>query len=138
MGLEYKFNGRDKLVKGYTYPIKRADLDAALERAGVTDLDYVSYTCYVGKDSTGLLLSSTMTGEAFCPGSWDKMSPDIGVYAVSVTVSQQVTQLVEEHSILNRLALWLKELEHAENVHPDQRHFFKVYFHSNQLEIEHT
>lgn len=34
MVLEYRFNGRGKLVKGYTYPIKREDMDVALEKAG--------------------------------------------------------------------------------------------------------
>jgi len=50
MTLEYRFSGRDKLVKGYTYPIKRGDLDEALEKVGVTDLEYVNYTCCAGRE----------------------------------------------------------------------------------------
>ena len=138
MALEYKFNGRDKLVKGYTYPIKRGELDAALEKAGVTDLDHMSYICHAGKTEKKLIISSDMLGEAFHPGAWHKQSPDIGVYAVSITVSQQVAKLVKEQNVLNRLAAWLKELEQAENVRRNQHQFFQVYFQNDQLEIEQT
>lgn len=138
MALEYRFNGRDKLVKGYTYPIKRGDLDAALEKAGVTDLDHVSYTCHVGKVEKELIVDSYMTGEAFLPGNWYKKSPDVGVYAVPAGISQQVKKLLEKQDILNRLAKWLKELEQAENVRRDRRQFFKVYYCDNRLEIEQT
>jgi hypothetical protein len=34
MVLEYEFLGRDKLVKGYTYPIRRGELDQGVGRRG--------------------------------------------------------------------------------------------------------
>ncbi len=65
MALEYTFSGRDKLVKGYTYPIKRGDLDEALEKAGVTDLRFVSFGCSPKRgEEEVIFLSSRMLGEA--------------------------------------------------------------------------
>lgn len=138
MPLEYEFLGRDKLVKGYTYPIKRGDLDAALERAGVTDLDYVGYTCYTGKVEDELILNSTMTGEAFLPGNWYKMSPTIGVFAIPVGISQEVKKLLVKHDVLDKLAQWLKELEQAENVRRDRDQRFAAIYANGILKIEHT
>jgi len=138
MTLEYRFSGRDKLVKGYTYPIKRGDLDEALEKAGVTDLEYVSYTCYAGKEKKILVLGSSMTGEAFLPGNWYKMSPSIGIYAVPAGVSQQVKKLLKKHDILNALAKWLIKLEQAENVRRDRRQSFKVFYADSRLRIDFT
>jgi hypothetical protein len=79
-----------------------------------------------------------MTGEAFNPGSWIKMSPAIGVFAVPVTTSQRIKQLLAEQDILNEFARWLKELEGAENVRRDQRQYYYVYFGDDALMIEHT
>jgi hypothetical protein len=138
MVLEYEFLGRDKLVKGYTYPIKRGDLDVALERAGVTDMDYVTYGCHTGKTDRELVLKASMTGEAFNPESWIKMSPAIGVFAVPVTMSQRIKQLLAEQNVLNEFARWLKVLEGAENVRRDQRQYYYVYFEDDALVIEHT
>jgi hypothetical protein len=121
MVLEYEFLGRDKLVKGFTYPIKRGDLDAALERAGVTEVESVSYTCCTGN-----------------PGSWHKKSPSIGVYAVRIVVSQRIKQLLAEPDVLDEFTRWLKELEGAENVRRDQRQYYKVFFADDALVIEHT
>jgi hypothetical protein len=138
MTLEYRFSGRGKLVKGYTYPIKRGDLDVALERAGVTDLEYVSYTCYSGKVEKNLIISADMIGKSFHPGNWYKQSPDIGAYAVPTIISQRVKKLLIAQDVLNSLATWLKELEQAENVRRDQRQYCYVYFEDDALVIEHT
>ncbi|AMK09964.1 hypothetical protein [Pseudodesulfovibrio indicus] len=138
MVLEYEFLGRDKLVKGFTYPIKRGDLDAALERAGVTEVEYVSYTCCTGKSDKKLIVDAYMTGEAFHPGSWHKKSPSIGVYAVKIVVSQRIKQLLAEQDVLDEFTRWLKELEGAENVRRDQRQYYKVFFAEDALVIEHT
>ena len=80
--MEYKFTGRDKVAKGYTYPIKRADLDAALEAAGVTELESIGYGCMPWirekkDDQKGLFLSVSFIGESFMPGCTVEKRPKI-------------------------------------------------------------
>lgn len=139
MALKYNFLGKDKLVKGHTYPIKRSELDAALEAAGVTELKYVSYNCYAKEDlEKHLILSADLFGEAQIPGTIIKQTPDIGVYSMPANKSQEVKELLQKHDVLNMLANWLRNLESAENVRRDQSQKFAVYFHSGALEIQAT
>jgi len=85
-----------------------------------------------------LVLGSNMTGEAFLPGNWYKMSPSIGIFAVPAGVSQQVKKLLKKYNILNVLAKWLKKLEQAENVRRDQSQYYDVYYVDGTLYIKKT
>lgn len=139
MVLDYKFLGRDKLAKGQTYPIKRGDLGRALEESDVSDIRYVAYTCYVDKDwSKAFVLTASMTGESELGGHWMKMSPKIGVYSVHAEMAQQIKALLEKEDVLNRLAVWLRELELAETVRRDMGQKFEVYYIKEKLVIEST
>ncbi len=140
MALEYDFSGRDKLVKGQSYPIKRGDLDAALESAGVTEIKYVSFTCYVGKkgDDKEQILSATFSGEARTPGLWQKMIPSINVNSVPSHFSQEIKSLVRKQDTLALLGNWLKELEGANSVRRDQRQTFYAFFSNGKIIIDAT
>ena len=103
MALEYKFGGRDKVVKGHTYPIKRADLDRALEEAGVTDVERVSYiSSKSSQEEDGQVIGIWMKGEASIAGTWMKRSPGLLVASVPVAVSQEIKKLIEKQDILGR------------------------------------
>ncbi len=140
MVLEYKFSGRKKVVKGETYPIKRADLDEALENAGVSELEKIGYWSEKATDCSNIqILSATMLGEASLSGQWIKRSPAISVQTVPVDVSQSVKGLIAEQHILQRLADWLKQLEVASNVRRDQWQEFNVsYLAEGKLKVNAT
>lgn len=138
MVLEYDFLGRDKLAKGQTYPIKRGDLDEALEKAGVTEIKYVAYTCYVDKKEDVCVLSAHMHGESRHPGYSTHQSPDIGVNSIPVDISPKIKKLLAKNDILNRLAKWLKRLEEAESVRRDRSQHFKVFYRDESLVVDAT
>ncbi|MDD3312539.1 hypothetical protein [Pseudodesulfovibrio sp.] len=139
MAVEYKFGGRYKVIKGETYPIKRADLERALEEAGVTDLEEISYVSVKSASSKGDPVASIwMTGEAIIPGMWMKRSPSLIVSSIPVEVSQEIKELIEKENILGKMALWLRELEKAENVRRSQSQSFRIYYREGKLVIEAT
>lgn len=139
MVLEYEFLWRDKLVKGYTYPIKRGDLDAALEKAGVTELDSVAYCCNPNNmNERGLFLSSSMLGEVMQGAGHPKCAPDITVHAVRVAMSQSIKEHIDKDDLLNSFALWLKKLEQADYARRMKNQFFHVYYSGEKLEVEHS
>lgn len=88
MAVEYKFGGSYKVIKGETYPIKRADLERALEEAGVTDLEEISYVSVKSASPKGDPVASIwMTGEAIIPGMWMKRSPSLIISTFPFLVS---------------------------------------------------
>jgi hypothetical protein len=127
VALEYNFLGRDKLVKGYTYPIKRGDLDAALERAEVSELQFVSYSCNPMHFGKGPFLASQMLGEAF---------PYIIISAVPADTSPRVKELIMEEDLLTHFARWLKKLEEAENARRMKNRFYTASLTGGKLVVE--
>ena len=138
MVLEYEFLGRDKLVKGYTYPIRRGDLDAALERAGVTKLRFVAFSYNHEYRNESTFLSSRMLGEAYTSGGWADRSPYIIISAVPVEISPRVKELIVEKDLLNNFASWIKELEDAENVRRMKDQFYTASLIGGKLVVEQT
>ncbi|EGB15582.1 hypothetical protein DND132_2379 [Pseudodesulfovibrio mercurii] len=138
MALEYKFLGRDKLLKGYTYPIKRGDLDAALERAGVPELRFIAFSCNPKHRSKGPFLSSRMLGEAQTSGGWAERSPYIIISAVPADISPRVKERIAEKDLLNNFAGWLKALEDAENVRRMKDQFYTATLIDGKLVVENT
>ncbi|WP_338668903.1 hypothetical protein [Pseudodesulfovibrio methanolicus] len=138
MVLEYEFLGRDKLVKGHTYPIKRGDLDAALERAEVSELQFVSFSCNPKHLGQELFLSAGMLREASQSGVWSRTFPDITIIAIPIAVSQRIKECIEEKDLLNHFACWLKDLEEAENVRRMKDQFYTASLIGGKLVVEHT
>ncbi|WP_316898246.1 hypothetical protein [Pseudodesulfovibrio indicus] len=114
MVLEYEFLGRSKLRKGHTYPIKRGDLDKALEAAGVSELEMVTYsTNYDDPDLAVLRLF--LLGESR-RGYREKREPVLSVYSIPASLSEEIKGTLEKERILARVSRWLKWLETASNV----------------------
>ena len=138
MALEYNFLGRDKLIKGYTYPIKRGDLDAALERAEVSELQFVSYSCNPMHFGKGPFFASQMLGEAQTSGGWAKRSPYIVISAVPADTSPRVKKLIMEEGLLTHFARWLKKFKEAENVRRMKDRFYTASLTGGKLVVEQT
>lgn len=56
----YKFD-KDKLPKGLSYPLKRSELDLALEQAGIRELFTVGF--HTGNRKTNIILHVSFHGE---------------------------------------------------------------------------
>ncbi|QGY39764.1 hypothetical protein GM415_06395 [Pseudodesulfovibrio cashew] len=134
--VEYEFGGRSKIIKGYSYPIKRGDLDQALDEAGVTDIQRVAFFCLPKKGGGRLVLLGYFFGEARLDGLVTQESPDITVCCVPTQYVSEIKSLLEKHTVLNRLDQWVKQIELAENVYRDQRHGFHVCYEDEALVVE--
>lgn len=114
MVLEYRFNGRTKLDKGHTYPIKRGNLDKALEDSGVSELETVTFSSNYD-DPDLAVLRIFLLGESR-DGYWKKQEPVLSVYSVPSSLSMEIKRALEKEQILARVSKWLKWLESASNV----------------------
>jgi hypothetical protein len=106
--------GRAKLSKGYSYPVKRSELDSALEKAGVRELGRVFYSSSYD-DSEIQILRAFLMGETQ-QGYRAESAPLLSVYSVPSEQLAEIRRLLEQGDILTRIASWLKRLENAANV----------------------
>ncbi|MBG0790972.1 MAG: hypothetical protein H0S80_10800 [Desulfovibrionaceae bacterium] len=114
MTLEYEFWGRTKLLKGYTYPIQRGELNKALEDAGVSELETVTYSSnYDDKDLA--VMRAFLAGESR-NGYWMKQEPVLSIYSIPSHLSIAIKQALKKENMLSRISEWLKRLESASNV----------------------
>ncbi|XXJ21516.1 hypothetical protein ACR42D_18630 [Desulfovibrio caledoniensis] len=114
MPIQYEFMGRAKLSKGYAYPVKRSELDSALEKAGVRELGRVFYSSSYD-DSEIQILRAFLMGETQ-QGYRAESAPPLSVYSVPSEQLAETRRLLEQGDILTRIASWLKRLENAANV----------------------
>lgn len=114
MVLEYIFLGRTKLTEGYTYPIKRGELDKYLKDSGVSELEAVTYSSnYEDRDLA--VMRVFLSGEAQ-DGYWMRQQPVLSVYSIPSHLSVEIKNALKKEKILSRVARWLKKLETASNV----------------------
>ena len=114
MVLEYDFLGRTKLIKGYTYPIKRGELDKALEDSGVSELETVTYSSNYDDEDLAVMRVFLM-GESR-DGYWMKQEPVLSVYSIPSELSTEIRKALDKEMIIRRISNWLKRLETAPNV----------------------
>ncbi|EGB15382.1 hypothetical protein DND132_2177 [Pseudodesulfovibrio mercurii] len=114
MPIRYEFMGRAKLIKGYSYPVKRSELDAALEQAGIHEPGRIFYSSRYD-DSDMKVLSVFLMGESQ-QGYRIRNTPVISAYSVPANQRPEIRRLLERQDILPRIAAWLKRLEDATNV----------------------
>jgi hypothetical protein len=102
MPIQYEFMGRAKLSKGYSYPVKRSELDSALEKAGVRELGRVFYSSSYD-DSEIQILRAFLMGETQ-QGYRAESAPLLSVYSVPSEQLAEIRRLLEQGDILTRIA----------------------------------
>jgi hypothetical protein len=104
---------KDRLPKGWSYPLRRSVLDAALQSAGVTTVMFVNYSRLRGGSLKGGRYPWPMR-VAFMPDSPSSPTSgkmDITVYAVPST-QRRATELAIE-SKLAAICNWIRRSESA-------------------------
>nr|WP_321260107.1 hypothetical protein [uncultured Pseudodesulfovibrio sp.] len=135
MGLNYNYS-KYKLPKyrGYSYPLKKKEIDAALEEGNVSELGRLYFSIDY-KDSELVVLFACLSGESRA-GYWMKQEPRLGIYAVPIRIVGEVRQLLEKTDMLARVVRWLKRLESASNVCRDVGQKIMVYYKDRELFIK--
>lgn len=139
MTLAYEYSKMKLPKKGFSYPVKKTELDKALENAGVTDIRRIGFAFSSKKalDGREYVLEAYTQGESR-QGYWSKESPHLIVGAVPSSLKKEISELIAKKGLLPSLAKWLKELEKGGSVRRDKDQFFKVYYDDGNLSIEHT
>lgn len=128
MTLEYNFLGRTKLIKGHTYPIKRGELDKALEDSEVSELETVTYSS--NYDDQDLAVMRVFLAGESREGYWTKEKPVLSVYSIPSHLSTDIKSALKKENILLRISRWLKKLESASNIIRDINQEIVVYYNS--------
>ncbi|QGY39765.1 hypothetical protein GM415_06400 [Pseudodesulfovibrio cashew] len=136
MSVKYEYGGRDKAVKGFTYPIKRAELDHALLQVGVVELGVVSFVCCPVAEKSYSVINGYFSGDARNPGKLERALPTVWFDAVKSSDCPKIKELLRRQNVLNRFANWLKKIESGENVLRGQFHNFSAVFENDELVIE--
>ncbi|QGY39762.1 hypothetical protein GM415_06385 [Pseudodesulfovibrio cashew] len=135
MSLLYEY-GKIKLPRGsgLVYPVKKSEVDHALEMANVSELDtfYFSPRC---RSADLVVLDVVLMGESQ-QGYWKKQRPGITVCAVPSDQSGKIRELLMQGNYLLRLAKWVKGLESAPNVIRDVNRARLVCFGAGELFVK--
>jgi hypothetical protein len=107
--MEYGFD-KQKLPRGFSYPLKRSILDAALTEAGITRVHCVYY--WLGH-SGDIILRADYCGEA--NHAWAAGQASITLCAVP-SEERRETESALLHQALPQLCTWLRTAEQAGNV----------------------
>jgi hypothetical protein len=127
--LEYLF-GKDKLPKGWSYPLKRSVLDVALRAAGITSLFSVRYS-YGGGKQRCRPLRVQFDGDE--PRRFGTGTVSITVYAVpSAERRSTMTQL---ESSLVSVCDWIRRAETAPPTWRMTRHELTVELGDGQARV---
>ena len=118
MDLGYRFS-RSKVPRGFSYPMKRSVLDAAIAARGVHSVASVVFYFQRGPES---ILTVTYTGEQndgiLKPGTFS-----IWIYAVPSIERSTVQESIMRFVIPTALD-WIVEIDHAGNVRRTGNHHF--------------
>jgi len=140
MPLEYSFH-KHRLPKGLSYPLKRSQLDEALQRASAFEVHSVSFwwdknashdritDAYFSNDRRFPPTAPSLHAE--CGRSW------IRILAVPSPQRHETERIIEER-VLPRLVAWLKQLENAGSAWRWTDHEFAAHYRAGQLRIEET
>ncbi|MFN7930212.1 MAG: hypothetical protein U0Y68_20265 [Blastocatellia bacterium] len=108
---EYSFS-KDKIPKGYSYPLKRSVLDGQLDETNLTKIANVYY-CF-SHNSDDLILRGRYFGEAHKGWAGAGLS-SIWLWAVPVQNRKDIETLLIENA-LPKLIAWLQKAESEGNV----------------------
>jgi hypothetical protein len=107
--MTYAFD-KQKLPRGFGFPLKRSILDAALTEAAITGVYCVYYWL---RHSGDIVLRADYCGEA--NHAWAAGQASITLYAVP-SGERRATEAALLHQALPRLCTWLHTAERAGNV----------------------
>src|SRR5262245_29887756 len=107
--LTYAFD-KHKLPKGFSFPLKRSALDAALSGAGITQVDCVYY--WLGRPGH-IVRRADFCGES--NRVWAAGRSRITLYAVPASERRETETLLLQ-TALPQLCAWLHNAEQAGNV----------------------
>ncbi|QGY39763.1 hypothetical protein GM415_06390 [Pseudodesulfovibrio cashew] len=135
MSLLYEY-GKIKLPRGsgLVYPVKKSEVDHALEMANVSELKEFYFSDGY-RDRDLVVFRAMLMGESQ-KGYWAKQSPLFCVYAVPVAQAEEIRVLLREGNYLLRLAEWVKGLEDAPNVIRDVDRVRFVCYGSGELFVK--
>ena len=118
---DYEFIGKSRLARGFSFPLKRAALDASLDDRGVTTVTGVAYC---GPSDDRCILSADYRGprKRGMPHSlnlWLNAVPSSNCHHVAQTI---------ERELLARLADWIIELTNQSAPYNQMDHRFEIYY----------
>ena len=134
MVLGYEYSKMKLPQKGFSYPVKKTELDKALENAGVTELKRVFFGTRYSRPEL-IVIHANLYGEARA-GYWMKQEPEVSMYAVPSELRQEVRDLLVKQKILQKITKWLVELESAANVRRDVSQNIWVLFENGKLVLK--
>jgi hypothetical protein len=120
--MNYSFS-KAKLPKGASYPLKRSALNAALTRANINDLVYVSY---LKSQRSNELMRATYHGD-HRRDYYASGKTSLSVYSVP-SDERAVTESAILNGGLDALVGWLKKCETAQNTWRAKNHNFILVF----------
>ena len=127
---EYSFS-KDKLPRGYSYPLKRSLLDERLDEAELTKIQGVYY-CF-NRKSDNLILRGDYFGEARKGWAGAGLS-SIWLWAVR-SEERKVIETVLVNEALPALIVWLRKAEQEGNVWRATSRHIDFRFRDTQLAI---
>ncbi|AHM59334.1 hypothetical protein D770_05335 [Flammeovirgaceae bacterium 311] len=132
-GLSYAFD-KDKLPKGYFFPLKRSLLDNLILENGLKKIHVVYYWLSKLNYPDSPLLRADYTGESkkemFAAGK-----SSITVYGIKATEKDDEIKLVAKEG-MEAIIKWLTELEKAGNVIRAKDHSILLYWKNERLTVE--
>jgi hypothetical protein len=124
--MEYAFD-KHKLPRGFSFPLNRSVLDAALTQARIAHVYCVYYWL---RQSGDIVLRADYCGET--NRAWAAGQASITLYAVP-SLERRETEAVLIHQALPQLCTWLQTAEQAKNVWRGNNHAIVFHFEHGSL-----
>jgi len=125
----YAFD-KQKLPRGFSFPLNRSVLDAALAQAAIARVHCVYYWL---RQSGDIVLHANYSGET--NQAWAAGQSSITLYAVP-SAERRETESAIIHQALPQLCTWLQTAERAGNVWRGNDHTIVFHFKHGLLSLE--